>query len=86
MPKKALVDSTLWLWIGLVVTLLVFFLLFMFQQAGQRLVQSSIDINDNPNYDPLYRDGRSGGAGSTGGFSTYNDHNENLFDTMIIES
>ena len=44
MPKKAMVDSTMWLWIGLVITLLVFFFLFMFQQAGQRLVQSNIEI------------------------------------------
>lgn len=44
MSKKAMVDSTLWLWIGLVIALLVFFLLFMFQQAGQHLIQSSIKI------------------------------------------
>ena len=44
MPKKAMVDSTLWLWIGLVITLLAFFLLFTFQQAGQRLVQSNVEI------------------------------------------
>ena len=46
MPKKAMVDSTMWLWIGLVITLLVFFFLFMFQQAGQRLGQSNIQIGN----------------------------------------
>lgn len=65
MLRKGLLDSNIWLWIGLVIVLLIFFLLYQIQQASQRSIQSNIEIVG----------GRSGGAGGGSGFKEYTTPN-----------